>query len=93
MKKIILASLMGSALFAGSVCEYHLDELSKSMTKAKLYATNNMLMQAKLALKSAIRHNIEAQAECSDPKIVKTLQEVLPDIKNGIKVNGKSILD
>jgi hypothetical protein len=64
------------------------------MEKAKLYAQNKMVLDAKLAIKSALRHNIEAQGECQDnSKAMKILKDVMPMIKNGIKVNGKSILE
>lgn len=75
-----------------SLCQYHFDELSKAMEKARLYAQNNMVREAKRAVKNAVRHNIEAQAECKSPEALKVLRKTLPSIKNGITVNGKSIL-
>ncbi len=81
------------AVGESSLCKYHLDELSKAMGKAKLYAQNNMAKEAKIAVKIAVRHNIEAQAECKSSEALKILRETLPTIKNSITINGKSILE
>ncbi len=91
MKKIILGLVLIFSISYGDRCSYHIDELSKSMTKTKLYAKNGMVSQTKLALQTTRRHNIEAIAECEDSKTKKALQKNLEFLKTAIKIDGKPL--
>ncbi len=72
MKKIILGIVLILSISYGDMCSYHMDELSKAMSKTELYVENGMLTQAKITLNTAKMHAIEGIAECEDqPKAKK----------------------